>query len=765
MTGRWRLVLATAAACLCADTSFGSLYRGWGWLGPTALAVVVVIGASEAIRRSPIPSALGPLIAAVTTLLAISWLDAGSPIPLSVERSRLALLLHQGANVVHKYAAPVPATRGSVLLAVIGIAAVTLVVDLCVLTLERAALAAPPLLAVYVVAALLTHHGVGWWPFVLLAAGFLTLLAAETDETRRRWGRHFRGVEGMHPMRIAAGRRLGVAAVALAAVIPLLLPNLHPALRRSPSGSGGIGPGGSQVVTVNPLVSIANALQRSSNATLLTYRTNSVRPTYLRLTALDQFDGNTFSPSVLHSSTSSPVIEGRPFPPKQAEPTTGVTTTTINVGPLSEHWAPAPFGAEAASISGAWFWDQPTSTLWSSESNIEGLDYTVDSVDTVPSTAQLLGVSFDSVRAAAATGAFSPIDLQVPTAMSPQVTALAVRLKRATPLETAMAIQQHLRSPPFGYDLSVPATDSADALATFLFKTKLGFCQQYAAAMTVLARLDGIPARVAVGFTQGQQTGPHTWTVTGGDAHAWPELWFPGFGWLPFEPTPRSDGQTHTPAYAAIRHHHGGKSNGVPGQPFKKPTGKTNQKSQPSNSRFRHDGSSGAETAAGPAGRISGDIGLGVLAALVLALLLPGLIRLTNRQRHSHPHGDAAAAHAAWDEVKDTALDLGYAWPTGVTPRTAITRLLKTAPELQEATAPLERITVAEQQARYAAAVSVDGRSLRSDVVAVRTVMLARASRGQRLRASLLPRSSIRSAGAAWQRRPGWRRRSQPRSP
>ena len=70
-------------------------------------------------------------------------------------------------------------------------------------------------------------------------------------------------------------------------------------------------------------------------------------------------------------------------------------------------------------------------------------------------------------------------------------------------------------------------------------RTKAGYCQHYAGAMALMLRYLGIPARVAVGFTSGDYDEDNRrWTVTDHDAHAWVEVWFEGWGWLPFDPTP-----------------------------------------------------------------------------------------------------------------------------------------------------------------------------------------------------------------------------------
>jgi protein-glutamine gamma-glutamyltransferase len=118
--------------------------------------------------------------------------------------------------------------------------------------------------------------------------------------------------------------------------------------------------------------------------------------------------------------------------------------------------------------------------------------------------------------------------------------ALAQRLLRhaTTPYDYVMSVKTYL-SHGFTYDENPPA--SAYPLETFLFKTKRGYCQQFAGAMALLLRLGGVPARVATGFTTGTyDSATHSWVVSDLDAHAWVEAWFPHYGWVRFDPTPPS---------------------------------------------------------------------------------------------------------------------------------------------------------------------------------------------------------------------------------
>ncbi len=107
-----------------------------------------------------------------------------------------------------------------------------------------------------------------------------------------------------------------------------------------------------------------------------------------------------------------------------------------------------------------------------------------------------------------------------------------------SPFEATALIERWLRSRGgFAYDQHPPAPKGLPALVDFEQRSKRGYCQQFAGTMTLMLRYLGIPARVAVGFTSGTWKDGR-WTVTDHDAHAWVEVWFAGYGWLPFDPTP-----------------------------------------------------------------------------------------------------------------------------------------------------------------------------------------------------------------------------------
>ncbi len=105
------------------------------------------------------------------------------------------------------------------------------------------------------------------------------------------------------------------------------------------------------------------------------------------------------------------------------------------------------------------------------------------------------------------------------------------------PYQIALRIEEYLRAA-YHYSLDAPKIPHESPYAAFLFTTRTGFCQHFAGAMAILLRFNGIPARVAVGFATGQPDGNGWFVVSKRDAHAWVEAYFPGIGWVPFDPTP-----------------------------------------------------------------------------------------------------------------------------------------------------------------------------------------------------------------------------------
>ena len=108
-----------------------------------------------------------------------------------------------------------------------------------------------------------------------------------------------------------------------------------------------------------------------------------------------------------------------------------------------------------------------------------------------------------------------------------------------SPYEAVAAIESYFQSS-YRYDEKADYSKKADGpLPSFFLDGKRGYCQMYSGTMTVILRMLGIPSRVGEGFTEGtRNVSRGTYLVTDRDAHAWPEVWFPKYGWMAFEPTP-----------------------------------------------------------------------------------------------------------------------------------------------------------------------------------------------------------------------------------
>jgi transglutaminase-like putative cysteine protease len=116
--------------------------------------------------------------------------------------------------------------------------------------------------------------------------------------------------------------------------------------------------------------------------------------------------------------------------------------------------------------------------------------------------------------------------------------AQAVAGETRSPYAAVVALEEWFRSTGgFTYSEQPGRTPGLPPLVGFVVDTKTGYCQHFAGAMAVMLRLLGIPARVAAGFVSGKYESDF-WRVTDHDAHTWVEVWFPHYGWLPFDPTP-----------------------------------------------------------------------------------------------------------------------------------------------------------------------------------------------------------------------------------
>jgi transglutaminase-like putative cysteine protease len=144
--------------------------------------------------------------------------------------------------------------------------------------------------------------------------------------------------------------------------------------------------------------------------------------------------------------------------------------------------------------------------------------------------------------------------LQLPANLPAKIASLAAEITASanTPYDKADAITNYLRAE-ITYTLSIQSSDplGGDPMAWMLFNSKEGFCNYYASAAVLMLRAVGVPARMAVGYAQGESDAPGRYTVRVEDSHAWPEVYFPGLGWVEFEPTTAQPGLVRPSGAAA----------------------------------------------------------------------------------------------------------------------------------------------------------------------------------------------------------------------
>jgi transglutaminase-like putative cysteine protease len=398
---------------------------------------------------------------------------------------------------------------------------------------------------------------------------------------------------------------------------------------------------------LSPLVDIRSRILDHNGTEAFTVKSNV--PSYWRIMALDSFDGTDWTSNNTYGSVRHSL-------PRDSTPApSGLRVEQdFTIEQLTEAWLPAAYQpARIDGITGVSYDPQSGSLLYDHDTT-PGLAYHVTSVLNV---GQLDAARLEKAGPAPA-GASLERYLTLPLSrISPRVVDLAKSIAgdKTTEYDKAIALQNYLRSDLFQYNENYdPRATGSDALDYFLFTSRQGYCQQFAGAYAVMARLVGLPTRLAVGWTWGDQDNAGVWHVRLDQAHTWPEVYFKGLGWVPFEPTssrgiPNAQAYTGVPAEQAGSALPGGSSTlpsattpptSTPGQAPGKPNIPKNELgNQGSGAGRQSHHRSAAET-----------IGLWLLGALVLvlvwAVLMVMLAWVVRRVRRSVFLADAAAVES-----------------------------------------------------------------------------------------------------------------------
>jgi transglutaminase-like putative cysteine protease len=780
VTQRRHLTLVAAGATMLASLPLAAVFERWTWLVSALLVVATMTGMAVLLRsvRSPgwAPT-VGMIGAYVVTL---TWLFSDGRaflgiIPTPDTFKRFNELLVSAGVTIRESGVPVADEDGLLFLAALGVGAVLLAVDLAAVVARRPAIAGIPMIAIYLVPVGTHTEGVSFLAFVCTAAAFLWLLATDNVDRVRRFGRRFTGdgrdIDVWEPSPLAAaGRRLAMIGVAIAVILPIAVPGMTTGLLdRFGTGIGdgvGNGSGPGRAGNVNLFSFLQGALVRDRAYDMVRVTTNDPNPFYMRFGVAEDLTNNGFVDRAWNGRSLNSV----PSPTQVAGVTYRTHQAQVEIVQFNERLLPIYQQlVRTDRLDNAWLYDQRAGVVFSKRTTAKGKKYSFTFVHA--------DYSPDLLRSARDLPADNPVRQQftaLPDVKDVKRVAQEEIAGETTQYDKVRAIYDFFSpSNGFTYSLTTKPGNSGSAMVDFISKGgRQGYCEQYAAAMAWMVRAVGIPARVAFGFTRGSNRKDNTYTLTNFNLHAWTEVYFDGFGWVPFDPTPA-----------------GAISGSAPSAWAPDPTAPTGPIIAPDPDDLQASpGASGGASAAATnqfggndtdlgAGAGGGDqssrwpfyvLG-GVLLALVL-LTLPGLRRAALRRRRwpgaakpgdppvtvdpdggggREPVGAGSGhrrarrdAHAAWDELVDTMIDYRVEIDPAETPRLTTERLKS---DLYLGDAAARGLTVlgqAEERARYARSPLTDV-DLATPLKDVRAAMKYGVSRRTRIIAALLPPSVL----------------------
>ena len=346
--------------------------------------------------------------------------------------------------------------------------------------------------------------------FVLFLVSGVVLLLLTGDGAGRG--------EGLRPVTVLAG--------ALVVCLVLALPRApfaEEAIRPAAIDWTKIGSNGTSHLAVE--ADVGNYLTTGRDTKLM--RIRSPEPLLWRGGTLDHFDGARWSSTVgLGEDYGEEVAPGVPTRDVVQSVEVLGAETTLLFGGYKIQSVSTPYAQERS--DGSWASVRPFA---------EGSSYRVLSQVPQPTTAQLEAAG--TIYPATVGEKFLQLPANRPEILPETAQKIQTDYDPQTPYDAARAIERYLiYDGGFTYNINVDYDRADKAIEEFLGEGKQGFCTQFATSMALLAREMGIPSRVVYGATSGDEVEPGEYLVTGRDMHTWVELYFPGVGWYPFDPTP-----------------------------------------------------------------------------------------------------------------------------------------------------------------------------------------------------------------------------------
>ncbi|MEO5654288.1 MAG: DUF3488 and transglutaminase-like domain-containing protein [Marmoricola sp.] len=649
-------------------------------------SLVVALGLG--LRRLGAPAYVVAGAQVLLTLLVLDTVTAGAEawlgvVPTWASVKATAFAIYDGAAAMNYYAAPVSqnVSQTQAFLTACGML-VLLSIEALATWARRLPLVALPILVTLSVPITILDARLSPLVFITTALLFLRLLGLNGDPLTSTKS---------SPLLWTVSSAAVIAALLLAPLVPVT--NL---LGGAGAGGSGAGPGGSfSTTTVNPFIRLRRDLVEQTNTPMLYATTNSKDEDagYLRTTVLDEYDGDSWRPSKRQLPPENNANGDFPAPPGLGPALGGrLADWDFEFAPgFGTNWLPLPYPVRSVKVPGVWRYDSRTlDVAFLGGGPRTGLSYSAIAF-TPTTTSETLK---DTVIAPASVrNAWTKLPANLPAVLTERAREVTRGAKGN--YEKAVALQDWFRSKGgFEYSLDQREGSGNELLAAFVTDDRVGYCEQFAAAMATMGRILDIPSRVVVGFLDGTEEEDGRLLYTSDDRHAWPEMYFSGVGWVRFEPTP-------------------GQRTGASPTWTRQSADQTDPRVKPSPTlapvprSVPRDTASAESAASGSGWRIPWQplAGLGVLVLLVLT---PAGVRRGQRRRRLAGTDLHRLSEGAWEELRATALDLGLEWPEHRSPREQARSVIGQVPAAQEEVRSLKVLLTDVERGRYAGTTTTD---------------------------------------------------------
>ncbi|WP_029137896.1 transglutaminase family protein [Nakamurella lactea] len=685
--------LVAALSVLAGASALSATITGSDWVVPLieVIGVIWLLGIGCRLLRAAAPITVlvqfAGLMIALTGLFTTSGWGGFIPNARAVQES--GELLSGAWKQILGTVPPAPATVELSFLICLTIGTTALIVDFLVAEARSPALVALPLLCLYSVPASIATELLPWWTFALPAALYALLLAMTGHIGARSRGR--------------TNLTLIVSAVVIAAVGTATAV----VVGDSVTGIGTEGrlprnaAGGASQIGLSPFTSLRGDLQRSDPVDLMRI-SGLPRPDYLRTVGLEKWvpgenAGFREPTDLADNGPANGTLAG--VDPGGADP------VPIQVRSLQMADKFLPIYGRTVSASGlaaGWVYDARYNSIHR-EAKLNPGTYSMRAAFPLPSAADLRTDSVSPDSALTDTSG-------VPESVRQQ--AKDVTSNAPTPFDKADALRKYFTDPTngFTYSLQVPRGTTGDPLSDFL-EMKQGYCEQYATTMAVMLRTLGIPARVAVGYTQGTEQRDGSYLITTNDAHAWVEVKFDSHGWVRFDPTPLGGGLGNEQGFDEAAGGAGAGTTETTATTTESLSDTPRGNAQDADTEARGQAADTGQNAGAAADEVPTSSGVpaglwwtvAVLILLALLLAAPSAVRRIRRRRRLSVAGGGGpgAASAAWAEVEDMIVDHGLPLHPTESTRATANRLARTSRLTENARHRLRDLVIAAEQEWY----------------------------------------------------------------